>query len=736
MRTRRPRSAVRLAEALDSAECSMPMEMIFVLDGCTDNTREALEACDLAGPLKIAEAPGLGAAAARNKGVAQAGGDELLFMDDDVVPRPGALEAHVRSLAWGKRLAVVGPYPYAPEMPVNPIDFFVRDWWNMRFKALADPAHTFTYADCLTGNLSLSRADFEAVGGFDEAFQKDGREDYELGVRLLKSGVRICFAKDALAYHYPVNRPRSVLRKWYTFGRADVYFAQKHPEVFWTLPIRRYCRNTPSLRAGLHALALCLPVNPLGIVSLIGGYFEKRLDRLWEDRWLRRWRLSHRLAYLLGVLSALGGVRQFDDFVRRWQDRADWPRRRVRIEDVDILSGQPPIGGLDACDGLFLLPRVEGFITAWVEAPCESGRDSLSSAEIAECLSRQASWPIWRSLAASDGSNAPLSDYAAWLEIRERLGTVPSRDGDVHRGGFPSDGSRHSHHLSAVIFSNDAAPPSSESPPFEPDRLVCFDGEGGRLRPKLKAALSACSGEFVALLKSSDRVDAGWANAVFRHFANPQVACVVTPVILRSVQSRAEELYQALAGFDRVASWEFAWLTDWLLPAYVLNEFNAACHRLVVSKCALDLVWESLAGSSQGYEEAALRILHALLHKYEKVVYEPRAVIWRDSPVYMPDVRSMSAEHCYLIHRILSEHLVSSHAGRLRSLHILRKLLRLRVRTLLECARGCIDWPLSFAVAEAVAAARGIKRGIAGRPEEDASPPVSVTQKEGVTWVS
>ena len=697
----RARCAARLAEALDSAECSTPVEMIFALDGCTDNTREALEACDLRRPLKIAEAPGLGAAAARNKGVAQAGGDQLLFMDDDIMPCPGALEAHVTSLAQETRLAVVGPYPYGPEMPVNPIDFFIRDWWNMRFKALADPAHTFTYADCLTGNLSLNRADFEAVGGFDEAFQKDGREDYELGVRLLKSGMGICFAKDALAYHYPVNRPRSVLRKWYTFGRADVYFARKHPEVFWTLPIRRYCRNTASFRAYLHALALCLPLNPARIVSLIGGYFEKRLDRLWEDRWLRRWRQSHRLAYLLGVLSALGGVRQFEDFVRRWQDRADWPRHRVRVEEVDIPSGQPPIGEMDACDRLFLIPRVGEAIAGWVEAPCEPGRDSVSSAEIAECISRQANWPIWRSLATSNGADVPLNetDYAAWQEFRKHLGTMSGQDGYVRRGGFPGGGSKHSHSLSTVIFSNEA--------------------EGSYLRPKLKAALSACSGEFVALLKPSDRVDPGWAKAVSRHFADPQVACVVTPVILRGVQTKSEELYQALAGFDRVTSWEFTCLTDWLQPAYVLSEFNAACHRLALSKRALDLVWESLAGSSQRYEEAALRILHALLHKYEKVVYEPRAIIWYDSPVYMADVRSMAAEHCYLIHQILSENLVSSPTGRLRSLRILSKLLRVRVRTLANCARGRIDWPLSFAVAEAVAAARGIRRGIAGRPREE-----------------
>jgi len=709
---------VRLAEALDSAECSVPVEIVFVLDGCTDSTREALEARHLRRPLKIVEVPGLGAAAARNAGAAQAEGDYLIFMDDDVVPRPGALEAHVRSHASGRRLAVVGPYPYAPEMPVNPIDFFIRDWWNVRFKALADPAHTFTYADCLTGNLSLNRADFEAVGGFDEAFKKDGREDYELGVRLLKSGVQIRFAKDALVYHYPVNRPRSVLRKWYTWGRADVYFAQKHPEVFWTLPIRRYCRNTPSFRAGLHALALCFPLNPMGIVSLMGGYFEKRLDRLWEDRWLRRWRLSHHLAYLLGVLSALGGVRQFDDFLRRWQDRADWPRHRVRVEEVDVLSGQALIGELDAYDRLFLVPRVEGSIVGWVEAPCESGGDSISSAEIAECISRQACWPIWRSLAVSDGSHISLSksDCAAWRELSEHLGTILSQDGHP---AFSGDGCRDSQPVSAVTLSNEGDPASPESSTFGPDRLVCLETEGGCLRPKLKAALSACPGDFIALLKPSDRVDPGWANTVFRHFADPEVACVVTPVILRGVQSRAEELYQALAGFDRVRSWEFSCLTDRLRPAYVLSEFNAACHRLVVSKCALDLVWESLAGSSHRYEEVALRILQALLHKCEKVVYEPHAIIWRDPPVSMADVRSMSAEHSYLVHQILSETLVSSHTGRLRSLRILSKLLRPRARKLLRCARGSIDWPLSFAIAEAVAAARGIRRGIIGRPQEE-----------------
>lgn len=305
-------SAARLAEALDCQECRSPVEVTFVLDGCSDNTRQALESLDLRRPLRIVEACGAGAAAARNRGAEASVGEILLFMDDDVVPQVGLLDAHLRAHRSHKRLVAVGPYPYGPDKSVNPLDFMIRDWWQGRFAEMSDRRHVFTYEDCVTGNLSLPRADFEAVGGFDECFEKDGREDYELGARLLKYGMRMKYAGDALAYHYPTNRPRSSLRKWYTFGRADIKMARKHPDLFDSLLLARWWPIGPARCMKSRAVLSVCPRHETAI-GLLGWYFERHLSRLWEPRYWKLWEYSKSLTYFMGASSACGtcGLEQF-----------------------------------------------------------------------------------------------------------------------------------------------------------------------------------------------------------------------------------------------------------------------------------------------------------------------------------------------------------------------------------------------------------------------------------------
>ena len=323
----RAESAVRLAEALDRQVVRAQVESTFVLDGCIDNTREALMSLRLRHSVNIVETGGVGAAAARNRGAEASSGNTLLFIDDDVVPQPGMLAAHMELQRSKKRLLAVGPYPYAPEMAVNPLDFAIRGWWQERFADMARRDHEFTYEDCVTGNLSLPREDFDAVGGFDECFEKDGREDYELGARLLKSGMRMTFAADALAYHYPTNRPRSSLRKWYTFGRADIRMATKHPDLFDSLLLNRWWPISPCSctwsRLGLSACA-----NHKAAINLLGWYFERNLASLWQPRYWQLWECSKSLTYFMGATSACGGKRGLKQFVERCMG-PDCPERSM-----------------------------------------------------------------------------------------------------------------------------------------------------------------------------------------------------------------------------------------------------------------------------------------------------------------------------------------------------------------------------------------------------------------------
>ena len=712
----RAASVTRLAGALDAMECSVPVETIFVLDGCADRTREALEKLDLRKPSTVVEIPGLGAAAARNRGAASAAGEVLLFVDDDVVPQPGMLDAHIACHEPGNRTAAVGSYPYAPEMPVNALDFFIREWWRARFQALSCPTHRFTYRDCLAGNFSVSRREFEAVGGFDEEFRKDGREDYELGARLLKSGVRMRFAPGALAYHYPANTPKSLLRKWYTFGRADVLFARKHPEVFETLPIRRYWRKTRLARRFLRTLAISASVSDSAVLAILGAFFERNLDRLWEYRLLGMWHLSLSFAYLLGTASAVGGVRRLGDFARAWLDPQDQPWCRIRVERLDVASEIREIGEVDRCDRLFVIPHVGESIGTWIEIPCRPGQDSVPAREIAGHVCEQAGWPTWSSVAASPREGIPYNevDYIAWQRLREWIQS-PSGEGipgaQFGIKSVPAEPSA----VSALVFSDDGCASLSIRPsvlnPGELKRVRCDEDS---VRLSLGEVLSECPGEFVAILKSSDRLDPGWVRTAARHFQDPAVACVITPVILSDVRTRTQELYHTLVDFDRVRCWHWCCVSDSFHPGYILSEFNTACHRLVMSRRALESLCGSVSCFSGSCEDLASEALYALLHAYEKVVFEPRALVWGESPMTREAVSEMAVQHITRVCRTVSARLWAGNSGRVRSLRVLAKFMRINGRKFASCARGRRDWPLSIAAAEALAAARGLALGLTG----------------------
>jgi hypothetical protein len=149
----------------------------------------------------------------------------------------------------------------------------VRQFWTDHFDALADPGHRFTYRDVLTGNLSLPVELWRQLGGLDTQFRYS-REDYELGVRVLRSGCPIIFAPAAVAHHleHETMSLAGAFRRAFQEGRMDAVLARKHPEVLPTLLLakprgtrRRVLEflisgSSPSTDLVARALAYLLPV--------------------------------------------------------------------------------------------------------------------------------------------------------------------------------------------------------------------------------------------------------------------------------------------------------------------------------------------------------------------------------------------------------------------------------------------------------------------------------------------
>ena len=205
------------------------MEVIAVANSCTDDTVNLLQQYKAPFQLRFAETSGSGPAVPRNTGAAMAEGSILIFLDDDVEPSEELVAAYVDAHK-DENTVVVGYLPLT--MPKKP-GFFrlsLRHWWEKKFDNLRHKGYRFTYEDVLSGNFSLPASLFKKAAGFITSF--NCRDDYELGLRLIKLGAAFCFSEEAWAFHRDeVTTLQRSLRRKREEGKTDVKLWRLHPDL-------------------------------------------------------------------------------------------------------------------------------------------------------------------------------------------------------------------------------------------------------------------------------------------------------------------------------------------------------------------------------------------------------------------------------------------------------------------------------------------------------------------------
>jgi peptidoglycan/xylan/chitin deacetylase (PgdA/CDA1 family)/GT2 family glycosyltransferase len=288
--------------ALCKLQYDGPMEAIVVVDGSTDGTAAALAGIECPFPLHIVEQPNAGAGTARNRGAEEASGDILLFLDDDMIASPDLLQHHARSHREGAD-AVLGDIPLDPASPAGFLTRSVAEWADRRRRALRDGAPIGLF-DLLTGQLSIRRELFVALGGFDGRFTRGGSfgdEDLDLGVRLLE-GHSVRFNPDAVSRQRYVVTPAQHIRQWFEAGRADVAFARKHPTRAAEL-FALHGAGRPFTRFVIRPLA-AVP----GLHRAVSGLAVRLTERHPAKAGAARlFFLSRAIAYWAGVKAA-GGI--------------------------------------------------------------------------------------------------------------------------------------------------------------------------------------------------------------------------------------------------------------------------------------------------------------------------------------------------------------------------------------------------------------------------------------------
>lgn len=179
-------------------------QLVVADDGSDDGTTEALEqAFGSDGRLKCINAGGKGKPNAGQMALAEAIGDIILYMDDDVLAGPGLATGHVRHHEQSDGLVVIGYMPIV-DVPSGPgmaaTKIYQKDYERICRSWEEDPSKILH--NLWGGNLSLSRADANRIGLMSTDYHPLGRhEDRDFGLRCLKAGLVGVFDRSLSSVH-------------------------------------------------------------------------------------------------------------------------------------------------------------------------------------------------------------------------------------------------------------------------------------------------------------------------------------------------------------------------------------------------------------------------------------------------------------------------------------------------------------------------------------------------------
>ncbi len=217
---------------VQQADPPQAYEIIVVNDGSTDGTKNVLDglAREFPGMLRVLHQQNAGPGMARNRAIYASMNELILFAGDDVVPSRGLVRAHLtRHAAYEQSaIAVLGKIEWSEETETTPFMHWLEHGGpQFAFGSVNDgqdlPPQMF-----YTSNISVPRAYLLEHGLFDERFRSAGWEDVDLGMRLVKAGMRIIYAADAGASHIHPTDFRAYANRISRIGYYHALLIGKH----------------------------------------------------------------------------------------------------------------------------------------------------------------------------------------------------------------------------------------------------------------------------------------------------------------------------------------------------------------------------------------------------------------------------------------------------------------------------------------------------------------------------
>jgi len=208
-------------EALNrQTQVASEFEVVVVIDGSTDKTIEMLKRFEAPYLLRSIWQENSGQAGALNRGILEAMGRYILFLDDDIVADPRLVAEHLKTHHQHPKAVVIGQITLS--LPPNAgwyAHAFARGWWD-HYDRLNRDMTKFTWEDCYSGNMSTPREALLTCGGFEVNLIRGF--DVELASRLERQGYFLIYMPSALGRQEQEKSFRQLSRDAENAGKADV----------------------------------------------------------------------------------------------------------------------------------------------------------------------------------------------------------------------------------------------------------------------------------------------------------------------------------------------------------------------------------------------------------------------------------------------------------------------------------------------------------------------------------
>ena len=233
----RPDWVARLLSSLLPLRTKHPFEVLVVDNAPSDaRTKEVCSKADV----RYVHEPVPGLNFGRNRAMAEATGEVIAYLDDDVVVDPGWFEGLLR--AWrenpdaGLITGLVMPLRLdsAAQVLFELRGGFRRGFHRLRYgrTAFLDRLQPFGAGKFGAGaNMSMRRSLIQKLGGFDEALDTGrplpGGGDLDVFFRVLQAGSILAYEPRMAVFHDHREDLRVLARQYYTWGLGFCAFATK-----------------------------------------------------------------------------------------------------------------------------------------------------------------------------------------------------------------------------------------------------------------------------------------------------------------------------------------------------------------------------------------------------------------------------------------------------------------------------------------------------------------------------